>query len=419
MNLNDYPGIPCETDLIEDGGVLIVDPSVAATFAIEPGTYQIEPGGEMILRPQTLSPGDGIFRVHGDPDLQAALQDAESAGLDSDPATAPAPSRVIDAEIATLYNPHREEMIKIRGYMDLTIADVSDKAGAEAVKQAKKHVSEFLAKVKASHDEAKAGVLEWARRIDGGAKEIRDGVGVIRDHLLAEQERIEAIKEADREAKRKERAALLQARVDQAQALGAVISLAMLEAMSEKAFAVYLKEQREAKERRDFQEAETARLRKLQEEAEARERAQGIREEEERQAAQAKEQKKAKAMLDAKEAENRAEADRLARERADLDRRQAEDKAREEGKEKARVEAEAAAERERLRLEREEERKAAIERARPDVEKLQLYVASLREVAPPVLASQAGVAAGSAVQKLFLSFLGDSNALIQRMIVQP
>ena len=258
-------------------------------------------------------------------------------------------------------------------YMDLTVSDIDDKEGFDAVHSARMVVKSKRVAVEKQRKEYKADALEYGRKVDIEAKKIFSLLEPIESHLqtqedvvINERKRIQAEKE-ERER------AVIQRRVDELQQYGCVMSFFDVASMEVPAFEKKLFEVKDAFEAEQKRLEEERLAREAEEKRMAAERA----ELEKLRAEQAEREAKIRADQEKIDAEKRAieEAKRKEQERKDREafekqaienaRIAAEKAAKEKAERDAREKAEAEA-----RAKAEAERQAAL---LPDKEKLLLF----------------------------------------------
>lgn len=314
-----------------------------------------------------------------------------------------------------------------KSYPLLVVNGLEDKAGYALVKDAKAHSKTMLAMVEVARKEVKAPVLEWAARIDLVGNGLKERVIAIRDHLQAEQDKADNEADRIREEKRLEKQALTQARINLVTEAGGVVNIALIGAMNESAFKVYLKTAKEAKEQADYKAAEDARIRRLQDEAEATQKAKDIKEEEDRQAIVKKAQDAKQAELNIKAAEIKEAQDKLDAEKKAQDERDKADQIRKDTEaclaketadklESERVAKEAADKLAKEKAAEEALRQEAIERSRPDADRIRVYAAALRAVVVQPMTTMEGVTASAAIQKKLTELLATADELAQKMV---
>lgn len=150
-------------------------------------------------------------------------------------------------------------------YLPLKIAGPDDKKGYEAVYAARQDVKKRRVKVEHLRKDLKANALEFGRKVDNAAKKLEGLLTPIERHLQEQEDGYEASREAIRRKAAEEKKAKLQARIDAVQAVGAVVSIAVLEALTDEQFNAELAtatkayEERKAAEERDRLEREKKR----------------------------------------------------------------------------------------------------------------------------------------------------------------
>ena len=299
-------------------------------------------------------------------------------------------------------------------YMGLAIAGPEDRKGYLAVSEARKDVKARRVKVEHARKALKEDALAYGRLVDGEAKRITAMLEPIEQHLQGQEDGYEASREAIKRKEAEAKKARLQARTDAVQAVGAVVSLAVLEALTDEQFAAELatatkahaerkaaeeaarvERERQEAEARKQREAEEARLTAERAKLEADRKAQEelARIEREKIEAERRKADEAAAAERAKQAEfaRKLEEERrkIAEERQRIEREEFERQA------KARAEAEARDKLERERKEQERieaERKAEEARReamKPDLQRFREYLDGLRNIPVPEFSDQA------------------------------
>lgn len=284
--------------------------------------------------------------------------------------------------------------------------------GYEMVRQGIATVRDLRTGVEKTRKKLKEDSLEWGRKVDTEAKRLTAMLLEIETPLVSRKEAVDA----ENERIKREKAAEIQRKIDEAAAVRRAAEEAKLRADRE-AEEARIRAEREAEEARLKAEADrlAEERRKLEAERAAQEEAARIereRLESERRAAEAERQRLAKiesdrlaairAEQDAKdkaerervEAEQRAEREKLAAERAALEaerKRIADEEAQRQAVLRAEQEERDRIERERLeaeaRTKREAELAARREAMRPDIEKLRSWAAQINQVPLPQFAS--------------------------------
>lgn len=292
-----------------------------------------------------------------------------TAELTVEPTTRPelAEFRKQDAAIAELR----------KKYMPLKIDGLKDKAGFEAVHEARMIVRNTRVSVEKKRVELKADALAYGRAVDSEAKRLTELLSPIESHLEAEEDAVTQERERIKQEAERKRQAMVQDRVDKLVACGVVPNVNDVAALTPAQFAealadaLKIKAEREAAaEAQRKADAEAAEQRRQQEAAIAAERAElaKVRAEQEAEAARLaadrrkiEEAEAAKRRAEELEQARKEAADRAAREtEARLAREAAEAKAAEEAriaKEKAEAEAAEAA---RIKAEQERPQRAKL-----------------------------------------------------------
>jgi len=266
-------------------------------------------------------------------------------------------------------------------YMPLTVKDLDDKEGFEAVHDARMVVKGKRVEVEKARKAYKADALEYGRKVDAEAKRVFALLEPIETHLQTEEDKVTKEKErikAEEERKEKEK---IQGRVDALLAVNVVLPFMDVATMTDEEFAVLLASAKETHEiaLREMKEADDARVAEANRVAAERAENDRIREEQETKAKALQEKEDAlKAKEKALEAEQQAEIDRKAREKfeketADNARMQAEKDAKEKAEREAREKKEAE--------EAEIAEKARQEALKPDKEKLITFAETVRGLA--------------------------------------
>ena len=307
----------------------------------------------------------------------------------------------ITKDIIQRYNVTDARLAELRQKnQGLTIAGLHDKAGYELVHNNRMELVKLRGTLELKRKELKADSLEYGRKVDGEAKRIQTAIEAIEAPLDAEEKRINALEQAEKDAAQKVINDRAERRRDALLAVDAVGAIHPLElaTMPESDFQAHLTvattEFKAKKEKADKDAADLARLqaeeaeRKLKADAEAKRVAEENAAERARLDAQKKAQDEAQAKLDADkkaiEDAKKAEADAKAKaeeiERAKVE---AAAKAVEEQKRKDKEAADAAA---KAKAEADAEAKRQAELA-PDKAKLKAYADAIRAVPQPTLKS--------------------------------
>jgi DNA repair exonuclease SbcCD ATPase subunit len=152
-------------------------------------------------------------------------------------------------------------------YMGLSIKGVDDKAGYDAVHQARMTVKKHRCAVEEKRKDLKSEALEFGRKVDAEAKRLTSMLAPIEDHLKKEEDAFLAEKERLKRQAEEAKYAMLRARIQAFQAAGAAVNPLALQSMTEDEFQTALENaKREAAERAAAQE-EADRKRKEQEAA--------------------------------------------------------------------------------------------------------------------------------------------------------
>lgn len=218
-------------------------------------------------------------------------------------------------------------------YSGLMISGINDKSGLAAVDEARRHCKRVRVQVENWRKEQNEDALKHQRRVNAAAKLIREPLELLEETLAGRQkaitDEVEALKRAAEEK--------LKARMDELQAVRAYLPPLEVEAMSDESFAILIAD----KQRYEFERIESEKVEK------------------QRQADEAERQ--------------RVEREKLAAERAELDRQKKEQDDQQRKLDEAH---QLAANRERERIEAEQQRErdriAAIERQRDEAEKARL-----------------------------------------------
>lgn len=323
-----------------------------------------------------------------------------------------------------------------RPFTALKIAGVADKETYRKVKDASRELMKLRTSTEAKKAFLKRDALEYGRAVDSDYKEITEKIIAIESQLDQEIARIDAIEKAEKEAKQK---AINERVAQRTQELSSyrhnLTGIAhLLAGMPDDQYAIVrdgAKAKFEAEEKlKAEQAAELARLQAEEAERKRKEeeaKAESQRAEAERLEAQRKAQAEAQAKIDAQLAEiarkEKAMADAKAKQEADEAARVAEEsrkareaeiaaKAAEKAREDAIAQAKAEAERKEREAKAEEARKAqeakdaeakriadekakaeklaAIEAAKPDVEKLRDFADFVRKISLPALTTEKG-----------------------------
>jgi colicin import membrane protein len=283
---------------------------------------------------------------------------------------------------------------------------IVDSASYEHVRVAIGEVRTKRTGVEKRRKELKAYALDYGRKVDAEAKRLTDALLTIENPLQTEKDRVDAEKEAVRQAKalkEKERVDGIRARITAFQHLLVeiqgkssdeilkVLDNAMDCEAPEEIFMEFTAEANKSKE-----EVINGLVKAYQEKLKAEKEAEALKIEQERLAKQKAEQEEAQRKIDeenrkVREAQEKLEAERKAekerQERAEFEHRaQEEAKVRAEAEAREKVEREAKQEAERIEKERiEKERKAAMA---PDKEKLLTFADEIAAVKTPVLDSE-------------------------------
>ncbi len=288
--------------------------------------------------------------------------------------------RVSEADVAVLSNK----------YLSLKIAGAVDKKGYALVHAGRMEVREVRTHIEKTRKRLKEESLEYGRAVDNEAKRITAMIAPVEAYLLAEETRIDNELNAIKAAEQKALNDRNQARMDALSAVGATIGLAAVVNMQDGEFKDYLVlvtntynermafEAKQAEEKARSEKAEAERL-----EAEKAAIA-AAKAENDRIAAELKAQREE---FEAKQAKANAEA------WAEQDRKDAEARLAETA-EKNRLEDIAIAERKAFEDEAnriaDENKRLALEAARPDAEKLQLLADQFGSLLMPVMATEPG-----------------------------
>jgi len=295
-------------------------------------------------------------------------------------------------------------------YLPLAISGIDDKENYTAVHNARMTVKNARVEIEKTRKQLKENVLKVGRTIDGEAKRLTDLLAPIERHLEAEEDRIDAEKEAIKIAEENRKAAIVQARWEALKAVGDDANLANLAALDDAMYADRLKfatEKWEAKKKAEAEEAaERERLRQEEEKRLAAERAERERiqaEEDARRKAEAEALAKEREAIAAERRKQEAEAQKLIEERRKITEQQEAQRRADElaraievsaalarEQEAARIEAERLATEEKARREAAElERLKALQ---PDADKLADFALTLEELELPKLSKAAGKA---------------------------
>ena len=252
-------------------------------------------------------------------------------------------------------------------YLPLKIAGPDDKKGFDAVYAARQDVKKRRIKVEHMRKELKANALEFGRKVDGAAKKLEGLLTPIENHLEGQEAEYNAAKEAIKRKEAEAKKAKLQARIDALQAVGAVVSLAVLEALTDEQFAGEL-----ATATKAFEERKAADAAKAKEEAARKAEAERLRKEQEAQLAAERakldaerkaQEETARVEREKIEAERKRQADILAEERRKADEAAAAERAKQAEAQRKLDEERRKLEAEKARLEREEFERQAKARA--------------------------------------------------------
>lgn len=317
-------------------------------------------------------------------------------------------------QLPAKFNPVDARIAELRSaYMALTVAGVDDKAGLAKVHEARMEIKGHRVNVEKTRKALKEGALAYGRAVDAEAKRLTGLLEPIEEHLVKQEEAIEAEKQRIKAEAERAKKAKLDARV------AAIVALKMqppelsvLEAMTDAEFDEKMVAAKARFEQKQREEEEAAAAKKAEEERVAREQ-QAERErlaaekaELERQQAELKRQQEEAAAAKRKQDEEAAaERKRLDDERRKLEEEKAAkaraeelEKAKKEAAAKAKKEAEEKAAREKAAAEEKErkrkEAEARKEARRPDVEKLTRFAKSLDELELPQVAEPAATELG-------------------------
>lgn len=173
-------------------------------------------------------------------------------------------------------------------YMPLKINSMEDAKGLKVVHDARMVVKNLRVSVDKRRKELKAASLEYGRQVDSAAKSLTDLLEPIESHLQAEEDAVnnerERIKREAEEAKRLK----LQKRLDDILAYGVVFKPDWAEAMTDEQWADELKNAKTQFEIRKAAEEEEAKRQKAEAERLAAERAELDRQRKEQEAERAK-----------------------------------------------------------------------------------------------------------------------------------
>lgn len=281
----------------------------------------------------------------------------------------------VTAGIVARYNIADASIAELRKKAEgLKIAGTSDKKGYELVRSTRLEIVAIRGGIEKTRKQLKADSLEYGRKVDGEAKRITSELEDIEAPLDAEESRIDQLVEEEKARKQQIINDLVTARVAALTAVDAPNAIHPLElpGMPEADFQAHLSVATTAFNAKKAKEAEAAaeleRLRKLEAEQKAKEAAEM---EEKRKAmeAQQAEINRRQAEQEAVAAKQRAESERLERDKREAEeakRREAEAKTRAEEMEKAKAEA---AEKARIATIAEEQAKAKREAERLEAER--------------------------------------------------
>lgn len=252
------------------------------------------------------------------------------------------------------FNPTKAEIQKAISEVEgLTIKDVADIEGYNAVKAARKRLGDYRIKITKFGKEQREEAIKWQKEVLRQEKEL---VGMIEPTESKLKGMVEGI---DAQKKREERRILLPTRKKMLEDIGTVVSDEELLDLDEKEFSAYYGELRiaydvkQAEEKRKKEEEEKRKEELEKAKKEAAEKAKKDAEEKaEREKAEA--EKKRKEELEAKEREKKEaleKAEKEKQEAIDKIKREQEEKERKEREEKERLEREA---KEKERKEKEE-----------------------------------------------------------------
>jgi hypothetical protein len=278
------------------------------------------------------------------------------------------------------------ELAKVKeleaAYSGLTIAGIEDKKGLLAVDEARKDVKRLKVAVENRREELKSGALDYGRRVDAAARQLREPLEALEKLLAGRQKLItDEVDRLKREADEKlkaEKAAKLMARLQALKAINIVLIATEVERMTDEEFANFLARDRDDHEQRLADEAKE-KQRQAEEAAEQRRERERLDEERRKLDAEREEfQKQQREQAEREAAEQRKieeEKTRLAK--AEADRLAAEYDARRQADE------------DRLKAEREETARVRAEQLKPDREKLISLALSVDELPIPTFSSQA------------------------------
>lgn len=345
--------------------------------------------------------------------VETVEEDIQPLELRSDTASSLAMHfKVADAQIAIL----------AKDYMALT-CDPSDKKAFEVVHSARMDVADLRIQV----DKTRKGLVEdsvkWQKTVNGEAKRITSLLAPIEAHLKAEEAIYTAEQDRIKAERQREAQARIQLRIDALAAVGVKANLAEIALMPEEAFSRHLQLETEAFNRaeavRAQEEAEKARkereevdrLAKIREAQEAEQkRLEAVAAEQAKQAAELKAEREAMDAEKNRQAqaarEEQIRKDAEAKATAEAARKAEEDKARQEQAEKAKIaDQERKAKEEAERLQVAKAKAVAVEAARPDADKLEVYSQMLESVTPAEMSTDAGRAARITIMDAHARFL--------------
>ncbi len=141
------------------------------------------------------------------------------------------------------------QIASLQPYGELTVA--AD--GIGRVEEAHKAVKRLNAAIEKKRKELKAGALEYGRTVDSIAKQLTSAVDAIEGKLGAERERYEAEREAEKKAKEAEKQAVIQARIDQCTAEGIPVVIEKVSLPEEEFLWWFATEKKAAEKRREGQ----------------------------------------------------------------------------------------------------------------------------------------------------------------------
>lgn len=127
-------------------------------------------------------------------------------------------------------------------YKDLKINGLEDKEGYDKCHAARMHVKGLRVGVDKTRIGLKSGAIVYGKAMDGRARDLKDLLVPIEQHLADEEAEFEAEREKARQERAKAKQALLTERMKQLDAVDARISRVIVDVMSEKAFKVALEQ---------------------------------------------------------------------------------------------------------------------------------------------------------------------------------